>query len=162
MTQGGIPAAGGAPERKPQGKVFLRACPICEEGPVYEGGVTDDAKLYTCRTCKSVLVESIFGFSYKTIDARFGAHRDEYDGQTVTRQEVMQAAEKIYHERVASKPAEKPDKGHKRPQTSEPELFWQVDKEEVERRAKAGEAEQKKKTLTVDDMLDELKRQSQE
>src|SRR5512146_1589321 len=75
-----------APARKAE--AFLTVCPICEEGPVRPKGAEGDETVYVCDTCQSVLRESIFGFRYSAIDAKYEKSKAEVAGKTFTKVEI--------------------------------------------------------------------------
>ena len=146
------PAAGKA-------AVLLPVCPICSEGPVVAGGSAEEEELYTCRTCESLLSETIFGFRYKKIDPRFEKRRDEYQGHTFTRVDLLAVSDELLQARRAADGLAKAETAG-RPAKEGEDLWWTLDEEELARRGKRAPRPGPKKDLTVDDLLDELKRQS--
>jgi hypothetical protein len=156
----GAPVRTGSPAATGSRRVLLNLCPICEAGPVRAKGSDSDEEVHVCDTCTSVLRENIFGFRYTGLDPRFEKRKAEFLGQTFTKLDLVGISEQIRKvletragkvETAAPPPGQepvgKPDEG---------ELWWELDEEELARRKKVTEA---KKDVTVEDLLDELKKQ---
>jgi len=141
----------------PEATVFLPLCPICEEGAVVVAEATEEEQVYRCRACRSVLTETIFGFRYTRIDPRFEKRKDEFADQTFTAVELR----KMSQQRLAARQAKARKAEPARPAAPQPkggeELWWELDREELARRRKAA-PKPARKDVTVDDLLDELKR----
>ena len=141
-----------------EAEVLLPLCPICEEGAVVAAGSSGEEELFACRSCQSVLSETIFGLRYKRLDPRFEKRKEEFKGQTFTRVQLKQMSEQLLRAKKAKEQKlARAAQTAPEPEADAEELWWELDREELARRRKAA-PKQVRKNITVDDLLDELKR----
>ena len=145
-----------------KGDLLLQNCPVCQTGQVFGDRQSRGEPRYLCDSCESVLKETIFGFTYETLDRRFTKACEALSGQTLTQPDLaaLVAKPKPKAEAPEAEPAEAEAdaaEASSEPETAPPsgELFWEIDEEAMAERRKK-EDERKQGGVTVDDLLEEL------
>ena len=120
-----------------QGETLLENCPVCVSGTIR--GQSDDPISYRCDNCKAVVEETLFGFTFKSVDAQYEAKAREFQGRTFTKPELDALSRKYAPEPAAGpkrekvpprgKPAVAPVPAPEASVSDEEELWWELDDE---------------------------------
>ncbi len=166
------PAAGPAADPSPAGDLgeeIISACPVCAAGKVHRKRNDPNERALVCTGCASVIEEGMLGCKYVEIDSQDQRTQNQFEGKTFTLPELRAlGTEKA----SALKPADPDPAPEAEPQPEEPEetpevaaeeegLVWMID-HEAQRQREEQQRAAKQKSVTVDDLMQEIENNSPE
>jgi len=154
------------------GEEMVSVCPVCGAGKVHRKRPDPNKHLLICTNCASIIEESMLGYRYVKIDSRNQRVLDRFEGKTFTLPELQgmaaekQAARKARESAPKPEPRPQPDQpGEKEPKGAaggeEEGLMWMID-HEAQRRREEQQRAAKQKSVTVDDLMQEIEKKEQE
>ena len=153
------------------GEEMVSVCPVCGAGKVHRKRTDPNEHSLVCTNCASMIEESMLGYRYVRIDARDQRVLDGFEGKTFTLPELQRLAAEKQAARKAreSAPTPEPRLQPEQPEEEEPKgaaggeedgLMWMID-HEAQRRREEQQRAAKQKSVTVDDLMQEIEKKQE-